>query len=153
MLLFRNIHGFPHILTTGTLPHGNMDWLWKHMLLNDTLKAFDDFKSKQNKAWSNVLWYVKVYMFWKFVQYTIHLAKAKMLKKLLPIKSTLQKMYSFYFRELQHITVFLLIHNSYMSWGLVSVKACAGFSIFDSFLFEFIFFFKKKHGVFDYETP
>ena len=50
MLLFRNLHDFPHILTTGTLPHGNMDCLWKHILLKDTMKAFDDFKNNQNKV-------------------------------------------------------------------------------------------------------
>ena len=39
----------------------------------DTLKAFDDFKSKRNSIWRNVLWYVKVYIyiFWGFIQYPI----------------------------------------------------------------------------------
>ena len=33
----------------------------KMHLLKDTLKAFDDFKNKQH-VWSNVFWYVKVYI-------------------------------------------------------------------------------------------
>ena len=43
-------------------------WLIK-TLLPGTLKAFDN---KSNKSvWSNVLWYVKVYISWKFIQYII----------------------------------------------------------------------------------
>ena len=34
----------------------------------DTLKAFDDFKNKQQKLWSNVFRYAKVYIFWKLIQ-------------------------------------------------------------------------------------
>ena len=49
---------------------------------------------------------------------------------------------SFFFRELQLITVLLLIRDSYMSWSsrLVSLKLCIVFSIFDSVSF----LFKKK---------
>ena len=32
-------------------------------LFKDTLKAFDDFRSKQKSEWSNVFWYVKVCIF------------------------------------------------------------------------------------------
>ena len=38
----------------------------------DTPKALDNFKDKQKSAWSNVLWYVNVRLFFKFIQYTIH---------------------------------------------------------------------------------
>ena len=47
----------------------------------DTLKAFNDFKNKQKSVWSNVFWYVKVCIFWKCIQYTIHWDKTQMLKK------------------------------------------------------------------------
>ena len=41
--------------------------------LEDTLNAFGDFKNwQQNRSYSFVFWHVKVYTFWKFVQYTIH---------------------------------------------------------------------------------
>ena len=48
----------------------------------DTLKAFVDFKKKQKSVWSNVFWYVKVCIFWKCIQCTIHWHKTKMLKKI-----------------------------------------------------------------------
>ena len=60
---------------------------------------------------------------------------------------TIQKMSSYFFRELQLVTVFLLIRGSYMSWNtrFVSLNLCLGFSIFDSvlFLIKFIFLFNK----------
>ena len=52
-------------------------------------------------------------------------------------------MKSFFFRELQLITVLLLICNSYTSWStwFISLKLCLVFFIFDSvyFLLKFIF--------------
>ena len=48
----------------------------------DTLKAFEDFKSKQNSVWSNVFWYIKVCIFWTFIQYTMHWDKTQKLKKI-----------------------------------------------------------------------
>ena len=63
-------------------------------------------------------------------------------------------MLSFFFRELQLITVLLLICDSYMRWStrFVSLKLCVGFSIFNSisFLSKFIFLFSKMHGLFDF---
>ena len=47
----------------------------------DTLKVFDGFKNKQKIVWNNVFWYVKVCIFWKCIQYTIHWDKTQMLKK------------------------------------------------------------------------
>ena len=49
--------------------------------LKDTLLAFNNFKNKQKIAWSNDFWYVKVRIFWKCIQYTIHWDKTQMLKK------------------------------------------------------------------------
>ena len=55
-----------------------------------------------------------------------------------------------FFRELQCITVCLLICDSYMSWSWntrsVSLKNCVGFSIFNSvsFLLNFIFFVEQN---------
>ena len=45
------------------------------------MKAFNYFKNKPKSIWSNVFWYVKVCMFWKCIQYTIHWGKRQMLKK------------------------------------------------------------------------
>ena len=61
----------------------------------------------------------------------------------------------FFFRELQLITVLLLICDSYMSWStrFVSVKLFVGFSIFDSvlFLLKSMVLFNKMHGLFDFK--
>ena len=46
----------------------------------DTLKAFDDFKMKQKSVWSNVFWYVKVCIFYKCIQQTIHWDKTNVKK-------------------------------------------------------------------------
>ena len=82
--------------------------------------------------------------------------KHKCWEKSLRTKQTVQKMLSFFFRELQLIMVLLLICGSYMSWStrLISLKLCVGFSIFDSvsFLLKFIFLFNKMHGLFDFKN-
>ena len=66
------------------------------MVLNfkDTLTAFGDFKNKQKNVW----------IFWKYIQYTIHWDKTQMLKKFLRTKQTVQKIPSFFFGELQLIS-------------------------------------------------
>ena len=40
--------------------------------LKNTLKAFENFKNKQQKCRSNVFWYIKLCIFWKCVQYNTH---------------------------------------------------------------------------------
>ena len=56
---------------------------------------------------------------------------------------------SFFWSELQLITVLLFICDSYISWstGCVSLKHCVGFSFFDSvsFLLKFRFLVNKIH--------
>ena len=56
----------------------NRSWLIHY---KDTLKAFGAFKNKQKSVWSNVFWYVKVYIFWKCIQYTVHWDETQILKK------------------------------------------------------------------------
>ena len=77
-------------------------------------------------------------------------------KNFLRTNETVQKMRSFFFRELQRIIVLLLICDSYISWStkFVSLKMFVGFYIFDyiSFLLKFIFLFNKLHGLFGFET-
>ena len=55
-------------------------------------------------------------------------------------------MQSFFFRELQLITVLLLIRDSYMSWSTSfdSLKVCVGVSVFDFLSFLLIFFVQQK---------
>ena len=54
----------------------NNDFSWRiHWRLSTILK-------RSNKSvWSNVFWYVKVFIFWKCIQYTIHWDKTQILKK------------------------------------------------------------------------
>ena len=108
-------------------------------------------KTSNKSVWSNAFWYVKVCIFWKCIQYTIHWDKMQMLKNFNSDKIN----GTFFFRELQLITVLLLICDSYMSWStrFVSLKLCVGFSIFDSvsFLLKFIILFNKMHGIFDFK--
>ena len=97
-------------------------WLWIQFhlkRLNDTLKAFDDFKNRQQKS-MNVFWCIyilKAYIFWKFIQYTILWSKThwqRMLTKfpsdkLIVSKNALFLFLLFFFsRELQITTVLLL---------------------------------------------
>ena len=111
----------------------------------DTLKPFDDFKNKPQKFWSNIFWYVKVNIFWKFIQYTLHYDKTQIKK----ISFGQNKRYkNSLFRELQVITVSLLIRNSYTSWStcLIFLKLCVAFSMFRfrPVLLKFIFLFTKS---------
>ena len=47
-------------------------WLRIHWRLSTIIK------SSNKSVWSNGFWYVKVYIFWKFIQYSIHWDKAQM---------------------------------------------------------------------------
>ena len=151
-------HSLPRKRVTkiGLIYIGNTKKVWVKLLFKDTLKAFNDFKNKQKNVWSYVFWYVKVCIFWKCVQYTIHWDKAQMLKKFPSDKINGTKMPSFFFRELQLITVLLLICDSYMSRStrFVSLKLCMGFPIFNSvpFLLKFIFLFNKMHELLGFKT-
>ena len=127
----------------------------KHQLLNGV------YYYEYNKNWRlwtilsnknvsvNVFWYVKVYVSWKFIQYTTHWDKTQ--------KSS-QKMHSFFFREL--ITVFSFSFSffffTYTSWStrFISLELCVRFSIpsFLSVLSKLIFLFNKKHGLFAFKT-
>ena len=40
-----------------------------------------NFKNKQKSVWSNVFWYITVYIIWTCIQYTIHWDKTQMSKK------------------------------------------------------------------------
>ena len=109
-------------------------------------------KASKKRVWSNAFWYIKVYIFLKFMQYIEKINWEKhtsVKKKLYRTKLMLQKMHSFFFRELQLIIVLLLIRNSYTSWStcFISLKPYVGFFIFDSvsFLLNFIFLSNKKH--------
>ena len=110
-------------------------------------------KTSNKSVQSNVFWYVKVCILWKCIQYTIHWDKTQILNKFHLDKINGTKMPSFFFRELQLITVLLLNCDSYMSWStrFVSLKPCGVFSISDSFSFllKIVFLFNKIYGLVD----
>ena len=115
--------------------------------LKDTLKAFDDLKTKQNSVCKSV-WYVKVCIFWKCIQYAIHSDKTQMLKKFPWDKiSGAEKCSFFSFASSNSSRLLLSICDSYMSWSTSfdSPNLCSGFSIFNSIslLLKFIFLFTK----------
>ena len=99
-------------------------------------------ETSNKSVWSNIFWYVKICIFWKCIQYKIHWDNTQVLKKSPLDKISSTKNTLSFFRELQRITVLLLISNSYMSWSarFVTLKLFAGFSITDSvpFLLKFI---------------
>ena len=54
-----------------------------YLLITDRLKTFNSFKNKQKSVvWSNVFWYVNVYILPKFIQYIIEWNRKQMLKKI-----------------------------------------------------------------------
>ena len=117
---------------------------------NDPLKdlqGFWRFLKKAIKVYEVMFfWHGKVYLFWKFIQYTIHWDKTQIFKKNLSDKTDLTKMYSFLFRELQHITLLLLIRNSYTSWStmFISLEVSWDFPFSIPFVFIKLYFFPQK---------
>ena len=83
-------------------------------------------KASKKSIWSNVFWYVKVCIFWKCIQYTIHWDKTQMSRKFPSGKVNDTKKCSF--------TILLLICDSYMSWSIRFVSL----NLFVKFSFPFL---------------
>ena len=47
-----------------------------------TFKDIAILETSNKSVWSNIIWYVKACILWKYIQYTIHLDKTQILKKL-----------------------------------------------------------------------
>ena len=58
---------------------GKIDSLAKSLQIHWRLSTILETSNKS--VWSNVFWYVKVCIFWKCIQYTIHWDKTQILKK------------------------------------------------------------------------
>ena len=58
---------------------GKIDSLAKSLQIHWRLSTILETSNKS--VWSNVFWYVKVCIFWKCIQYTIHWDKTQMFKK------------------------------------------------------------------------
>ena len=100
------------------------------------LTAFDSFNNKQTYKMFEVMsfWYVKVYIFWNCIQYTIHWGIAQMLKRFLSDKINSYKICPLFSFTSSNSLVLLLICDSCMSWRttFVSLKLFVGFAIFHS---------------------
>ena len=118
-----------------------------YAFLKDILKAFNDFKSKAKKLWSNAFWYEKVYIFWKFIQYTRYWDEKQILKK---ISFRQNKCYN-------KCTLFSYSSTFNLRFLYeLKQKVCVSktvwnfpFLILFCFLLKFICLFNKKHGFFD----
>ena len=95
--------------------------------LKDTLKGFKDFKNKQKSVWSNVFSYVKVYIYWMCIQYTVHWDKTHTLSfSFVCSNSSLFYFNSWFLYERKH-------------------KACLSKSMCGIFYFQFCFIFVKVY--------
>ena len=98
-------------------------------------------KASNKSLWSNIFLRVKVYIFWNFIQCTLHSDKTPRISF---GQNKGYKEYTPYFAS-SNLWVLLLICGSCMSGNtrFISLKVCAGFSIFHSplFLLKFIFVF------------
>ena len=77
----------------------------------------------QKSVWRNVFWFVKAYIFWKFIQCTILCDKKTTAKKKFARQNKRSKKCTA-FSFASSSSVLFLIHDSYMSWRiwLVSLK-------------------------------
>ena len=119
-----------------------------HITLRIHWRLSTILKTTNKSVWSNVFWYVKVCIFWKCIQYIMHWDGTQILKILLWIKWTLQKMLSFFFREFQLITVLLLICDTYMNWNtsFVSLKLCGIFHFQLRLVFIKVYIFAQQNA-------
>ena len=90
------------------------DWT----IFNDAPKALDDFKNKQKSVWSNIFWYVKVFIFWKSIQYTIHWDKTQMLKEFPSHKRN----------DTKNILFFLISQNIFLTRRIIEIIDKVNFS-------------------------
>ena len=97
---------------------------------------------------NNVFSYVKVRIFWKRIQYTIHWDKTMLRKFHLDKINGTKHALLFFFCKLQLITALFLICNSYMSWNtrFVSLKLCGIFHLRFCFIFIKVYILLQQNA-------
>ena len=115
--------------------------MWIFRNISGYTEGFHNFWNKQKSVWRYAFWYVKVFIYWKYIFKTLYIEiKNKCLK--FPLEKINGK---------KKCPLFFL----YIGWNtrFVSLKQCVGFSIFSSVLFsqKFIFLFNKMHGTFHFK--
>ena len=120
-------------------------------------EGFQRFQKQATKMCEVIFWHVKVCLFWKCIQYTIHWDKAEMLKRFSSDKIISIKNFLFFILQAPtHHSFFFLICDSYTSWSIrfISLKLCEIFHLGSvTFLLKFIFLFNKKHVQFFVPRP
>ena len=114
------------------------------------------FKIGSKSVWSNVFCYVKVCIFWKCIQYTIHWDKTQMLK-IFPsekIDDTKNALFFLSRAPTHHSFTFNLRHLYELNQKVRPSKTVCDFpfSIPFRFYLKFIFLFNNMHGLFDFKT-
>ena len=119
------------------------------ILFKDILKAFGDFKNKEKCVWINVLLYVKIYIFWTFLQYTIHWDDKRQVVKQFPsekIHGTKNALFFLSWTPAHHSYTF----NSRFSYQLKEKVRL--FKKVSLFLLKFILLFENKYRFPDFKT-
>ena len=100
------------------------------------------WKTSNKSVWSNVFWYVKICIFWKCIQYTIHWDKTQMLKKFPSDKINGTKNALFFLSRAP-------THHSFTFnlWFLYELKhkVCLSKTMCEIFHFRFRFIFVKVY--------
>ena len=126
-------------------------------LIKDTLKAFDDLKTKHQSVWCNAFWYVKVCKYIsESVFNTLYIDRTKILKKLLSDKiNGTKNALIFLSRAPTHHSFTFNLRFLYKLKHKVrlSETVCGNFHFrFRSiFMWKFIFFLNKMLGLFDFK--
>ena len=131
-------------------------YLMRALLVKDYWRFSMIFKVSNKIIYSNVFWYKKVYIYWKFIQCKTQWDKPQILKKFPLEKLSVTKnplfvlsrapthhsftLNSQFLYELKHI-----VHLSKTVFGIFHFR-------FVSFLLKFVFLFSKKHELFDFKT-
>ena len=103
-----------------------------------------NLKLSSKNVWGNVFSYVKVCLFWKSIQYSIHWDKTQVLKNFPPDKRNGTKNVVYFLSQVPvyHSFTFDLKFLYDLKRKVCLSNTVSGFSIFDcvSFLLKFIFF-------------
>ena len=111
-------------------------------------------KTSIRRVWSNAFWYVKVYIFWKFIQYTIHWDKTLALKNFFGQNNSYKNALSFLSRALsRHSFTFNTQFLYELKHKFNLSKIVCGIFPFRLvwFLLKCIFLFNKKHELFTFK--
>ena len=127
---------------------GKIDSLAKSLQIHWRLSTILETSNKS--VWSNVFWYVKVCIFWKCIQYTIHWDKTQMLKKFPSDKINGTKNALFFLsRAPTHHSFTFNLRFLYISWSTkvrLSKTVCEIFHFWFRFVFIKVYIFVQQNA-------